>query len=129
MPKTIKNAERRRVVLQLTIDIVVSLCKAYFDGKRPGESMPDALICAALVIGQAEGRPLNASKLAEFLGMARPTVIRRLSKLESEGKVERRGLMFVVRREVANSDRVISANLKASRMIARAGMILSNMDS
>lgn len=47
------------------------------------------LIAAAVYIGTIEGRPMTAAKIAAFIGMPRPTVIRRLSDLCDHGVVER----------------------------------------
>lgn len=129
MPRTIKNAEHRKVVLKMTIEIVVSFCKAYFDGKRPADHMNDMMLCAALVVGQAEGHPLNASKLSDWVAMARPTVIRRLANLEKRGIVERNGTVFRVRHEVANSDPVVAVGVHARGLIIRAAAKLSKLDT
>lgn len=129
MPKTIKNGEHRKVVLKMTIEIVVVLCKAYFDEKRPSDRVNDMLICAALIVGQVEGHPLNASKVADWVAMARPTVIRRLESLEKRGIVERIGKRFKVRQEVANSERVLAVGVEARALIANASRQLSKLDS
>lgn len=129
MPMTIKNAEHRKVVLKMTIEIVVALCKAYFDEKRPSDRANDMLICAALIVGQVEGHPLNASKVAGWVGMARPTVIRRLESLERRGIVERIGKRFKVRQEVANNERVLSVGIEARGLIVDAAAKLSKLDT
>lgn len=49
------------------------------------------LIGAAVYTSTIEGRPMTASKLAAFVGMPRPTVIRRLRTLSRLGAVERVG--------------------------------------
>jgi len=52
------------------------------------------LIAAAVFLGTIEGRPLTASKLAAYVGMPRPTVIRRLRILSRGGSVERVGTAY-----------------------------------
>lgn len=129
MPKVIKDLEHSKVILKMTIEIVVAFCKALFDGKRPAEHVNDMLILSALIVGQVEGHPLNASKLADWVTMARPTVIRRLASLEKRGMVERRGLKFVVRDDVANSDAVGAACIGSRTLIAVAAVQLSKLDT
>lgn len=129
MPRAIKNGEHRKVVLKMTIDIAVAFCKAYFDGNRPADHLNDMLICAALIVGQVEGHPLNASKVADWVAMARPTVIRRLAALEKRGIVQRTGLTFKVREEVANSERVLAVGVEARSLIMSAAAQLSKLDS
>lgn len=129
MPRSIKYGEHRRVVLQMTIEIIVTFCKAYFDGDRPADRVNDLMICAAIMVGQVEGRPLNASKIAEQVAMARPTVIRRLVWLEQKGLIERNGMVFKLRHDVVNSDRVLQAGLTARKAIFTANALLSKLDT
>lgn len=129
MPKTIMYAQHRKVVLKMTIEIVVTFCKAYFDGDKPADRVNDILICAAIMVGQAEGHPLNTSKIADLVAMARPTVIRRLAVLEKKGVVVRAGRTFKLCHEVVNSDRVVQAGMVARQAIFTACAELSKLDS
>lgn len=129
MPKSLKNAEHRAVVMKMTIEIVVTFCKAYFDGERPADRVNDMLICGALVVGQAEGHPLNASKVSEWTTMARPTVIRRLAVLEQKGFVQRHGNVFKVRDDRVNKDAIDTAGKTARALIMSAAAQLSKLDS
>ncbi len=129
MPKTIKNAQHRKVVLKMTIEILRLFCKAYFDGDRPADRVNDVLIVAAIVVGQVEGHPLNASKVAEWVAMARPTVIRRLAALEKKGVLVRDGRVFKACHEVVNSDPVVAAGVKARELIFTACAQLSKLDT
>lgn len=129
MPRSLKNAEQRGIVMKMTIEIVVTFCKAYFDGERPADRVNDMLICGALVVGQAEGHPLNASKVSEWTTMARPTVIRRLAVLEKKGFVQRHGNVFKVRDDRVNKDAIDTAGSTARALIMSAAAQLSKLDS
>jgi hypothetical protein len=129
MPKTIIHAQHRKVVLKMTIEIIVTFCKAYFDGEKPADRVNDMLICAAILVGQVEGHPLNASKVSEWVAMARPTVIRRLAVLEKKGFVVRAGRTFKLRHEVVNSERVVASGMVAREAIFTACAQLSKLDS
>ncbi|MBR7958910.1 helix-turn-helix transcriptional regulator [Burkholderia vietnamiensis] len=53
----------------------------------------DVLLVCAVAISDAEGKPMTAYKLAQYIGMPRPTVIRRLANMVRAGLVvrDRRG--------------------------------------
>ncbi|MGL3208667.1 helix-turn-helix domain-containing protein [Bradyrhizobium sp. BR 1433] len=59
-----------------------------------GSHAGDLLIDTAVFIGTVEERPMTATKLANYVGMPRPTVIRRLNILRRRGSVERRGSIY-----------------------------------
>lgn len=129
MPKRINNVEQRKASLKMTVEINVAYCKALFDGRRPGEAVGDMLLCAAVLVGQAEGRELNASKIADYVGMARPTVIRRLAALEKKGLIERSGMNYLMPHELVNGDAIMEVCQRVSRMIVDTAAKLSKMDS
>lgn len=49
----------------------------------------DVLLLVAVAIGDMEGKPMAAYKLAGYAGMPRGTVIRRLARMAHSGLVER----------------------------------------
>ncbi|WP_407667418.1 helix-turn-helix domain-containing protein [Microvirga lotononidis] len=50
---------------------------------------PDRLlVLSAVALGAIEGRPFRVQKLAEYLGMPRTSVLRRLEELGEEGWIE-----------------------------------------
>ncbi|WP_167810498.1 helix-turn-helix domain-containing protein [Ralstonia pseudosolanacearum] len=51
----------------------------------------DVLLLVGVAIGDAEGKPMTAYKLAQYIGMPRPTVIRRLARMARDGLVRRDG--------------------------------------
>lgn len=46
------------------------------------------LLLAAVTIGTLDGRPFRVQKLADYVGMPRTSVLRRLEELEAEGWLE-----------------------------------------
>jgi hypothetical protein len=54
-----------------------------------GADASDTLLCAAVYLGMFENRLMNASKLADYVGVPRSTMD--LEELEWVGRVERRG--------------------------------------
>jgi hypothetical protein len=53
-----------------------------------GADASDTLLCAAVYLGMFENRLMNASKLADYVGLPRSTMD--LEELERVGRVERR---------------------------------------
>ncbi|WP_223855288.1 helix-turn-helix domain-containing protein [Ralstonia solanacearum] len=68
-----------------------SLSLVLLKERRFGARAADLLILIGVMIGEAEGRPLGAFKLAELVGVPRPTVIRRLARMARAGLVQRDG--------------------------------------
>lgn len=96
-----------------------------------GVSVDLALICSAVFIGQAEGRPMTAGKLAAYIGIPRPTIIRKLQLLHTRGivaQVAGGGWRIVGERPdiATNLDRIIEEN---SRTVRRACEQLSKLDN
>jgi DNA-binding transcriptional ArsR family regulator len=56
----------------------------------PASQVETLLLLWSIYVGQYEGRPLSASKLALYTGMPRPTIMRKLAPLMALGKVERK---------------------------------------
>lgn len=59
--------------------------------ERFGTHVGDLLIRAAVYLGTIEGRPMTPTKLAAYIGIPRPTVLRRLQAMERRGLVDHRG--------------------------------------
>lgn len=129
MPKTIKHAAQRVVIMKMHLEIMRLCCRAYFSGSRFGSCASDMALLGAILVGQAEGRPMNASKLSAFAEIPRPTVIRRLSVLIRKGIVERHGDAFEIHPTVINSDQVTVAAASARKVIVDAAAKLSKMDT
>lgn len=72
------------ILSRLTVEIVRSSIDIFFEGDRSASAI-DVLICSGLFVGQAEGRLMTAGKLAEFVGVPRTTILRRLDALKERG--------------------------------------------
>ena len=121
--------DQRAVLLKMLLEIFRAYCAAYFKGDHFGSRARDLMLCASVLIGQVEGRPMNASKLADFAGLPRPTTIRRLAMLQRLGLVERRGQFFFLSDEIVDSPEVLRAFMESRRHVISAAAKLSRMDS
>lgn len=75
--------------MRLTIDMVRLAYTAYFAGDNFASGSELVLLCMAVGIGQLEGKPMSASKIAQYIGMPRATVMRKLAELQAMGLIER----------------------------------------
>lgn len=79
----------RLAVMHLIVETMLGFREAYFGTKRLHRRKDDTsiLVSIGVAIGQAEGKPMGASKLAEFLHIPRTTVIAKLKRLAECGVV------------------------------------------
>lgn len=73
------------VTARLVLDIMRCVSVVFLSEDSAALSYDVSLISVGLFIGQAEGRPMTASKLASYIGMPRPTLIRKLRKMQRDG--------------------------------------------
>jgi hypothetical protein len=78
----IERPELQRVLFQFLKELVDTLALAK-RAKTPPRS-DRLLVLAAIALGTIEGRPFRAQKLAEYVGMPRTTLLRRLEELREE---------------------------------------------
>lgn len=52
------------------------------------------LVLTAIYIGDAENRPMSATKIAGYVGVPRASVYRRLERLTAEGRIQRCGRAY-----------------------------------
>jgi predicted transcriptional regulator len=75
------------IVAKLLLEIMrVASCRL-FKQPRYTSASDEVLIYAAIFLGHAEGRPMTAGKLADFIGMPRATVDRKVKLLAEKGFV------------------------------------------
>lgn len=91
----------------------------------------EALLCTAMFLGQAEGRPMTVGKIAEYIGMPRPSAIRKLKSLKARGIVEQvSGKHWRIAVGSADLDARVTAAVKSQMdNIRRATAELSRMDN
>ena len=106
----------------LLIDLTRALGTGLLRTDRFGTRAEDLLILCGLCVGQAEGRPMTAFKLAQYIGQARPSVIRRLDRLEAAGLVRRvRPGGYVLTDGLLSSSGFKRAMREVERRVRRAG--------
>jgi DNA-binding IclR family transcriptional regulator len=88
----------------MLIDIMREYRSGYSDVNEPfGTGVETLFIAACVALGDLEGKPFCASKVAAYLGVPRTTVCRKLKKLEKAGGlVYRTGRHYRVREQLLN---------------------------
>jgi CRP-like cAMP-binding protein len=114
----------------------LALAKAYISLNRImsdsvfGEEPADQsllLIGCAIMVGHAENKPMNATKIAHYIAMPRSTVVRKLNEFLRAGVIARHGNLYLLSKERADNQtkyiteamrifRTAEKNLKASRI-------------
>ena len=89
------------------------------DGERYATRADDLILYAALFVGQAEGRPMNHSKLAEYAGMSRPTVVRKVAALMEQGTVVKVGGGYALTPSAVNRAAAVKTADAATRLLAK----------
>ncbi|WP_134497424.1 helix-turn-helix domain-containing protein [Microvirga pakistanensis] len=115
----IERADERRIELRFLMSLMRLLTSAK---NAPMASGADSiLIIGAVAMGQIEGKPFRASKLAEYVGMPRPTLLRRLSNLIEEGWIEStENGQYLLGSEHLNSPLILSLTDQIKNLILEA---------
>ena len=126
----IKAARQRLVLVRLMIDIMRSLHGAYAPSDEPfGTRLETFFVGFCVALGDIEGKPFSASKIAAYLHMPRTTVNRRLKRLENWNMVYRHSRRYHVRDAMLNSLMGMRSYLQIRRMIAKASEQLTVLDT
>jgi hypothetical protein len=130
MTQKINAARQRLVMIRLMIDAMRSLHGAYAPTQEPfGTRLETFFVGFCVALGDIEGKPFSASKIAAYLHMPRTTVMRRLKRLENWDIVYRHGRRYHIRDTMLNSLVGMRSYLQIRRMISRAGEELTVLDT
>lgn len=76
------------VIARHILDVMKAAALVFLGTEYGASAADEVMLCAAVYVGQAEGRMMTAGKLAEYVGMPRPTVVRKLRGLKQRGVVD-----------------------------------------
>lgn len=130
MPRA-RNDRPGYVVAKLLLDMTRLIATAFLDSEYPASDADALLLCVAIYIGQCEMRPMTAGKLAEFIGMPRPTVARKLAYLKHRGLVfenSRRQWCIAIDNPKVSA-RIAALNGAVLQLIHASSAMLSKMDN
>lgn len=127
MLKLHERSEQRRIVVKSILDLLRTVCRAYFKDDAIGDHATELIVGLALVLGQSEGRPMTASDLSNYTGTSRTTVSRAIRKMESRGAVarEKQGRRVVFWLTRVNDPDIVSEVFNTVRIIQQASFDLT----
>jgi DNA-binding MarR family transcriptional regulator len=94
-----------------------------------GPNIVGIVLAMTVFIGQFEGRPFTAHKLAQYLRMPRPTVTRKLDRMVRDGVLERQGTYYTVRDEYLDHGETLGMMRELAQIIYSACRFLPNLDN
>jgi hypothetical protein len=128
MPKTRKRA---LIAASLFVDMFRSISEEVFSSNKAPAIVDNAVICAALYVGECEGRKMTATKISAYVGISRPTVIRRLEAMRRQKAViqnaDKSWRLMLENREVAAFSRAITD--RHLKLLHKAFKELSKLDT
>ena len=126
----IKAARQRLVMIRLMIDSMRSLHGAYAPSHEPfGTRLETFFVGFCVALGDIEGKPFSANKIAAYLHMPRTTVRRRLKRLEGWDIVYCHSRRYHLHETNLNSLMGMRSYLQIRRMLGKAGEELSALDA
>jgi predicted transcriptional regulator len=127
MPETysIKHRLERLALAKAYIALTRVMVDSVF-GKKPADHSL-LLIGSAIMVGHAEDKPMSATKIAQYIGLPRSTVIRKLNQFLKAGVIARHGNVYLLSIERAHNQtkyvteamrifRIAEKDLKASEL-------------
>ena len=69
-------------------------------GEKPADHSL-LLIGSAIMVGHAENKPMSATKITQYIGLPRSTVIRKLNQFLRDGVIARHGNVYLLSKERA----------------------------
>ena len=126
MKRRIQHAEPRAIAARTILAMLRRTAHVYLETTEIGTNAPELVLCLAIFIGQAEGKPMTSTKLATYIGMPRPTVIRKLRTLAKAGLIEMKNGKACLPHEKLNSERVLDMRRRSAR---EARTLASNLDA
>lgn len=90
-----------------------------------GQALEAIAVYLTVEIGHIEGRPMTGTKIADYFGLPRVTVLRKLDQLLIEGTVIRIGDAYLLDRSRANSAETLAA---VQRLIAALHILLREIE-
>ena len=124
--------EHRHTISKMVLDLWRVSHELYFPNTQMSDKFDSGLILMAVLIGHAEGKPFNASKLSAYIDMPRPTLMRRLASLEKDGFVVRSNNHYLVGPHpspTARAERNYRSLRSAISIIQNAAERLSKLDT
>lgn len=125
-----KQVQKRIIVTRLGLDLLRGASANILGEPEFGSAMETQVITMAVALGQLEHRAMSTSKLAEYVGIPRATVTRKLQMLEARGVLERNRVgAYIFTDSEMKRPQVWAFIDSAARLIHTAAFGLSKLDT
>ena len=112
------------------IDIMRTVHGAYAPVNEPfGARLETFFIGLCVAIGDMDGKPFSVAKIASYMRVPRTTVMRRLSRLQSWGLIDRRGRHYHLHEKTLNSLIGMRSYHQVRRILSEATKELTILDT
>lgn len=115
-------------VVSMLLRLTSIIADVRFHTKKYGSRADDVMLFCAVFMAQIEGRPMTATKLAHYVGMPRPTVVRKLREMEREGVIAISDSGHATVTDPQDLNVHLAALSSEARLIHQASAKLSKMD-
>ncbi len=120
------RSEERFIIWKMLLEICHYYHLAHFPDESFEARIGNLLVWMCVGIGHQEGRPLNASKVAQIMNMPRMTAVRKLDELCSRGDLMKMGTHYILNEEKVGK---VSGHIPdIIRTIQRASQELSKLE-
>ncbi|MET4238559.1 hypothetical protein [Bradyrhizobium sp. RT10b] len=93
---SIDKSDARYPLYKIAIEGALLLQRDVYRGAGSSANVMGMFVSFCVFIGHAEGRPMNATKIALYLNMPRTTVLRKLKELLAAKIVVQRGNFYLM---------------------------------
>jgi len=110
------------------LDMLRNGARMTFNDVKFGSRADDLVLCCAIFVGEAEGKPMTAAKLADYAGIPRPTVARKLREMIGTGVITLSAGGQVRVDQRVDLSAVAESIVRGVHLVRRAAADLSKMD-
>lgn len=123
------SKQSRLMIAHLTLKLMQHYSTALLQNQHYGKNAQDIIILLGVAVGTHEKKPMTAAKLAEFICIPRPTIVRRVAGLVDAGllRLDTRKLIYLS--EIADKRASKAAPILNKSAIMRTAAFLSKLDN
>ncbi|WP_426608494.1 hypothetical protein [Bradyrhizobium sp. McL0616] len=115
----IEHRLERLALARAYVALTGVMVRSVFGQKHADHSL--LLIDAAIMVGRAENKPMNATKIAHYVGLPRSMVIRKLKEFVDSGVITREGNVFLLSEQRAhNQTKYVAEAMRIFRAAEKA---------
>jgi hypothetical protein len=128
--RKINKAPQRLMLCRLMIEIMRTLHGAYAPASEPfGARLETFFIGLCVALGDIEGKPFSATKIAAYMRVPRTTVRRRLNQLQRWGLIDCQDRHYYMHAKTLNTLFGMRSYQQVRRILSKATAELATLDA